>query len=79
MRRRSLLPVLAVLPFAAGPSPSGARAQFTPAGGWRLDRAVRCFVGCKPVGSTPEEFASFQAAELPGVAGSVRLSGAAVE
>jgi tripartite-type tricarboxylate transporter receptor subunit TctC len=33
-------------------------------------------LGYEPVGSTPEEFAAFQAAELPRVAELVRLSGA---
>jgi tripartite-type tricarboxylate transporter receptor subunit TctC len=36
-------------------------------------------LGYEPVGSTPEEFATFQAAELPRVAELVRLSGATVE
>jgi tripartite-type tricarboxylate transporter receptor subunit TctC len=36
-------------------------------------------LGYRPVGSTPEEFAAFHAAELPRVAELVRLSGAVVE
>ncbi len=36
-------------------------------------------LGYEPVGSTPEEFAAFHAAELPRVAELVRLSGAAVD
>ena len=36
-------------------------------------------LGYEPVGSTPEEFARFQAAELPRVAEIVRMSGAVVE
>ncbi len=36
-------------------------------------------LGYEPVGSTPEEFAAFFAAELPRVAELVRLSGAAVD
>ena len=36
-------------------------------------------LGYEPVGSTPEEFAAFFAAELPRVAELVRLSGASVD
>jgi tripartite-type tricarboxylate transporter receptor subunit TctC len=36
-------------------------------------------LGYEPVGSTPEEFATFFAAELPRVAELVRLSGASVD
>jgi tripartite-type tricarboxylate transporter receptor subunit TctC len=36
-------------------------------------------LGYEPVGSTPEEFAAFFAAELPRVADLVRLSGASVD
>jgi hypothetical protein len=36
-------------------------------------------LGYEPVGSTPDAFAAFQAAELPRVAELVRISGATVE
>jgi tripartite-type tricarboxylate transporter receptor subunit TctC len=36
-------------------------------------------LGYEPVGSTPEEFAAFYAAELPRVAELVRISGASVD
>ena len=36
-------------------------------------------LGYEPVGSTPEEFAAFFAAELPRVAELVRISGASVD
>ena len=36
-------------------------------------------LGYEPVGSTPEEFAAFFAAELPRVAELVRISGATVD
>jgi tripartite-type tricarboxylate transporter receptor subunit TctC len=36
-------------------------------------------LGYEPVGSTPEEFTSFFAAEMPRVAELVRISGAKVE
>ena len=46
------------------------------------DPAIRARVqslGYEPVGSTPEEFAAFFAAEMPRVAELVRISGARVE
>jgi tripartite-type tricarboxylate transporter receptor subunit TctC len=36
-------------------------------------------LGYEPIGSTPEEFAAFFAAEMPRVAELVRISGAKVE
>ncbi len=36
-------------------------------------------LGYQPVGSTPDEFAAFFAAELPRVAELVRISGASVD
>lgn len=51
-----------------------AAALRTPATRDRLEQ-----LGYQPVGSTPEEFASFFAAEMPRVAELVRISGASVE